>query len=200
MSVPDIRIKTLDVDGPTTPGTPVPVSVKVNNAELLPPYGGDAACSTDGNGTANGHRTEVSIEVRSALGSVVTSETKTICAPNDVGSNEPVVEFSPTVDSAGSYTVRAEVQVPTFDAPSDTAAPVGFEAVENVADLPDETGESPGSGDSGGILPPRFRGDGSNNSSGLNLGLGFGSVDVVLGLVALLAIAWLADSAADIAP
>ncbi|WP_144901371.1 hypothetical protein [Halobellus captivus] len=193
MSVPDVNIESFEVGGPTTPGTPVPATVRVNNRETVTPLLGPATCGGAW-GSDQGHLTDVTVEVRDdEYGTVVWQETEQVCAPGEQIGNEFDVQFEPTIYDLGSYTVTASTRVVGKDADSDQAGPVGLDVTEDSSSLPD----SDSGNNSGGGWP---FGDGSGDGNPFDLGFGGSNMKIVLGLVALLAIAWLADSAEGILP
>lgn len=186
---PDVNLKSLDAPD-TTPGTPTTIRATINNREAVVPLFGPAACGGVV-GSSQGHKTEVSIEVRDPGGAVVHDTTETVCAPGEqVGNDVDVLtEFTP--EEAGEYTVRASTRVLSHDRDSDSAGPVALTVESEAGDLPDST--SPG----GGL---DFDPTDSDGDSPLDIGPDLPNTDVVLGVVVLALLAWALSSAEGILP
>lgn len=193
--VPDVKVKDLSVQGDSAPGTAASVEVVVNNRELVTPLLGPAVC-----GNATGHKTEVTLTVTDASGRTVETETETVCAEGDSIGNEETVQFSPVLDSAGDYSVRASTRVIGKDRDSDTAGPVSL-TVSSAGDLGGSAGESDES-DGSNRWDWSEDGDSGGGDNPLDFGPdldGLPSGKVVLGVIALFGIAWLASSTASVA-
>lgn len=181
---PNVNIRSLEA-ADTAAGTPAQVTVEVNNLETVTPLLGPATCGGVV-GSSQGHKTEVSIEVRDSAGRVIDESSQEVCAPGEQIGNEVTVEFDVETGETGEYTVTAATRVLGHERESDTRGPVSF----NVGDV----GDLPGS-DGGGAGLPELPDPGGENPLG---DLGLPSGDTLVLVAGLLAVAWLADSAEGI--
>lgn len=200
----DVRVQSIAFPGATTSSAPVPVEVAVNNLETVGPYGfaddelggliGENPAVCGGELANSGHLTDVTLTIRNQSGDVVFEKTKSVCAivqrPSDTISPPDKVTFSPQLD-AGTYTVMATSQV-RGDSMSDTSQQYRLEVASDTSDLP--SGDEPG--DTIWDIGTGGSGDGDGPLAGI--GAGSGSIDKILVVLAILAIAWIADSGSDI--
>ena len=183
---PNVNIRSLEA-ADTAAGTPAQFTVEVNNRETVTPLFGPAACGGV-IGSSQGHKTEVSIEVRDSAGRVIDESSQEVCAPGEQIGNEVTVEFDAETGDPGEHTGTAATRVGRNELESDTAGPVSFDVADDAGDLPSSDG-------GGGAGLPDLPDPGDNDSP---LDLGLPSGKALVAVAALLAVAWLADSAEGI--
>ncbi|MFC6785089.1 hypothetical protein ACFQFH_20100 [Halobaculum halobium] len=193
----DVRVRRVEFEGPAAAGVPIPIRVGVNNNETAAFSWEEKTCNTGGE---YGHKTDVTLVIRDAAGEKVFDETVRECVPRNrvgqmLGANA-AVEFDPELP-AGEYTVEATVSV-IKEERTHSSTPRSLTVEEDSSALPG--GDDPGGSNPFGGGGDDQSDDGGNNPfGGSGDALGLPNSKVVLALVALLAIAWLANSASNTA-
>jgi len=109
----DVRIAKVESRGQQIAGSQFPVTVFINNNELVAPAWNPKTCN--GSGGA-GHKTDVTVRLIDSSGTTVASETKEkVCVPRNrastlIDSNKNVT-FTFTVNQPGEYIIEAEASV-----------------------------------------------------------------------------------------
>jgi len=193
--VADVRVRRVEFEGPGAANQPIPVTVGVNNNETVAFSWEEKTCNVNGE---YGHKTDVTLTIRDASVEEVFEETERRCVPRNrvgqmMGANATVT-FRPELP-AGEYTVEATVSVVTEER-THSGSTRSLTIEEDSSALPggdDPGGSNPFGG--GGDDQSDDGGDGSNPFGGSSLP----NPDILLAVVALLAIAWLANSASNTA-
>jgi len=186
----DLRIRNVDSRSMQPAGQAWPVTVAVNNLETVAFAWEPGTCNENGE---PGHKANVTLEVRSSAGGEVWSETKQVCVPRNrvgqlLGANKRV-EFTPVVDTKGEYTLTASVEAVNSSG-GDTSDPVRVTATGVEETEQADSGVDNGGGDAWNPFP-----DDSGGNDPLNVG---GQMDKLLLAVGLIAVAWLANSGAEV--
>jgi len=109
----DVRIAQVESRSQQIVGTQFPVTVYLNNNELVAPAWNPKTCN--GNGGA-GHKTDVTVRLIDSAGNTIASKTKEeFCVPRNraatfIDSNANA-NFTFTVKQPGQYTIEAEASV-----------------------------------------------------------------------------------------
>jgi len=147
--VANIEITAVEMADTWATGASQSVDVKIDNHESVGPVGwGPVVCSSDGIWNT-GHMSDVILRIEDAdTGTVVWEASKGKCIPverpsTSLGANA-TVHFEPSVDSAGTYVVTAEVQV-RGDNGTDTSDRYPLTVGAGGSDLP-PSGDERGAG------------------------------------------------------
>lgn len=130
----DVRIAQVESRSQQIAGSEFPVTVYLNNNELVAPAWNPKTCN--GNGGA-GHKTDVTVRLKDANGNTVASKTEEeFCVPRNraatfVDSNANVT-FTFTVNQPGEYIIGAEASVIREDR-TFTANPVTIQVTSNTS-------------------------------------------------------------------
>lgn len=145
----DLRIHHIESRSSQPAGQPWPVTVALNNLETVAFAWESGTCNENGE---PGHKASVTLTIRDSNGAKVWSETKETCIPRNrvgqmLGANKRL-EFNPSVDSPGGYTLTASVEA-INSVGGDTSDPVqvtvtGVEETEQVDNGNDNGGDSNG--------------------------------------------------------